>query len=85
MKGLSDMKIQILGMGCPKCKKLYEAAEKAVSELGLEDVQLEKVEKLSEITAMGVMMTPAMAIDGEVTVSGRVPSVEEIKGLIQGR
>ena len=79
------MKIQILGMGCPKCKKLYEAAEKAVSELGLEDVQLEKVEKLSEITAMGVMMTPAMAIDGEVTVSGRVPSVEEIKGLIQGR
>lgn len=79
------MKIQVLGMGCPKCKKLYKAVEKAVEELGLEDVQLEKVEKLSEISAMGVMMTPALAIDGEVPVSGRVPSVEEIKGLIQGR
>lgn len=79
------MKIQVLGMGCPKCKKLYRAVEKAVEELGLEDVQLEKVEKLSEISAMGVMMTPALAIDGEVPVAGRVPSVEEIKGLIQGR
>ncbi|MFO8184736.1 MAG: thioredoxin family protein [Candidatus Aegiribacteria sp.] len=79
------MKIQVLGMGCPKCKKLYKAVEKAIEELGLEDVQLEKVEKLSEISAMGVMMTPALAIDGEVPVSGRVPSVEEIKGLIQGR
>ena len=77
------MKLQILGMGCPKCKKLYEHVEEAVNELGLEDVQLEKVEKLSEISAMGVMMTPALAIDGEVSVAGRVPSVEEIKGLIQ--
>lgn len=77
------MKIQILGMGCPKCRKLYEAAEKAVNELGLDGVQLEKVEKLSEIAAMGVMMTPALVIDGEVTVSGRVPSVEELKALIQ--
>lgn len=79
------MKIQVLGMGCPKCKKLYQAVEKAVEELGREDVQLEKVEKLSEISAMGVMMTPALAIDGEVPVVGRVPSVDEIKGLIQGR
>jgi len=79
------MKIQILGMGCPKCKKLYEAAEKAVSELGLEDVQLEKVEKLSEITAMGVMMTPALVVDGEVVVAGRVPSAEEITVIIRNR
>ncbi len=79
------MKLQVLGMGCPKCKKLYEAVEKAIEELGLDDVQLEKVDKLSEISAMGVMMTPALAIDGEVSVAGRVPSVEEIKGLIQER
>jgi len=77
------MKIQILGMGCPKCKKLYETAEKAVKDLGLEDVQLEKVEKLSEIAAMGGMMTPALAMDGEILVAGRVPSAQEIKELIQ--
>lgn len=85
MKGLKDMKLQILGMGCPKCRKLYSAVEQAVEELGLEDVSIEKVEKLADIAAMGVMSTPALAIDGEVPVSGRVPSVEEIKGLLQGR
>jgi small redox-active disulfide protein 2 len=84
-EGGYDMKIQILGMGCPKCKKLYEAVEKAIDELGLNDVQLEKVDKLSVISEMGVMMTPALAIDGEVSVAGRVPSVEEIKSLIQDR
>ena len=76
------MLIQILGMGCPKCKKLYEAAEKAVDELGLEDARLEKVDKLSEIAAMGVMMTPAIALDGRILVTGRVPSVAEIKDMI---
>ena len=79
------MKIQILGMGCPKCKKMYEAVEKAVEELELQDIVLEKVEKLSEISAMGVMMTPALAVDGDVLVAGRVPSKEEVKGMISGR
>ncbi|MBN2585906.1 MAG: TM0996/MTH895 family glutaredoxin-like protein [Candidatus Fermentibacteraceae bacterium] len=77
------MKIQILGMGCPKCRKLYESVEKAVGELELADVQLEKVETLSAISDMGVMMTPALAIDGNVCVAGRVPSVDEIKKFIQ--
>lgn len=77
------MRIQILGMGCPKCRKLYETAEKAVEELGLEGVDIEKVEDLSEISAMGVMMTPALAVDGVVKVSGRVPSVREIREMLE--
>lgn len=82
MEGEIGMLIQVLGMGCPKCKKLYEAVEKAVNELGLEGVRLEKVENLSEIAEMGVMMTPALAMDGKVMIAGRVPSVDEIKAMI---
>jgi len=78
------MKVLVLGMGCPKCGKMYEAAEKAIAELGLEDVRLEKVEKLTEIAAMGVMMTPALAVDGRVLVAGRVPSVPDLMRLIAG-
>ena len=77
------MKLQILGMGCPKCKKLYKHAEAAVKELGLEDVQREKVEALSEIAAMGGMMTPALAVDGDIKAGGRVLSVQEIVELIK--
>lgn len=73
--------IQILGTGCPKCKKLVEGAEQAARELGM-DYQLEKVTQIKEIMAFGVMMTPALAVDGEVRISGKVPSVEEIKQLI---
>ncbi len=71
------MKIQVLGTGCAKCKKLYAEAEKAVAASGL-PAQLEKVEKIDEIMAFGVMMTPALAIDGEVKSSGRIPAVSEI-------
>lgn len=76
------MKVQVLGMGCPKCKKLFEAAEIAIRELGLQDVELEKIEKLSDISAMGVMMTPALAVDGKVLVAGRVPSVPDLRRMI---
>jgi small redox-active disulfide protein 2 len=76
------MKVQVLGMGCPKCRKLFEAAEIAIRELGLHDVELEKVEKLSDISAMGVMMTPALAVDGKLLVEGRVPSVPDLRRLI---
>ncbi|MBD3277355.1 MAG: thioredoxin family protein [Candidatus Aegiribacteria sp.] len=78
------MKIQILGMGCPKCKKLYKNAEEAISELDLEDAELEKVQDLSQIAAMGGMMTPALAVDGEIKAAGRIASVEEITGFITG-
>ena len=76
------MKIQILGTGCPKCKKLAEVVDKAAQELGL-DYELIKVTDVSEIISFGVMMTPALAIDNEVKLSGRVPSIEEIKSLLK--
>ncbi len=75
-------KIQILGMGCPKCKKLYENAEAAAKELGIE-YEMEKVDDINRITEMGVMMTPALAVNGEVKFSGRVPSIESLKEILK--
>ncbi|RMD84589.1 MAG: thioredoxin family protein [Lentisphaerae bacterium] len=75
------MKIQILGTGCPKCKKLAETAETAARELGLE-FELEKVTDLNQIMSFGVMITPALAVDGNVKVVGKVPSVDEVKRLL---
>ena len=75
-------KLQILGTGCPKCKKLTENAEAAAKELGIE-YEIEKVTDISDIMNFGVMMTPALAVDGEVKVVGKVASVEEIKELIK--
>ena len=75
------MKVQILGTGCAKCKKLLANTEQAVREAGL-DVQVEKVEDVLEIMKFQVMMTPALAVDGEVKAAGRVLSPEEIKKLL---
>lgn len=75
------VKIQILGGGCPKCHKLAENAETAARELGL-DFDVEKVTQLKDIMAFGVMVTPALAVDGEVRSVGKVPSVDEIKDMI---
>jgi len=72
------MLIQILGSGCAKCKKLAENAESAAKELGVEYV-LEKVTDLNKMADFGVMMTPALAIDGEVKSAGKVLSPDEIK------
>ena len=74
-------RIQILGTGCPKCKKLAENAEAAARELGLE-CEVEKVTDIEAIMAFNVMMTPALAVDGDVKVVGKVPSVEEIKEML---
>lgn len=74
-------KIQILGTGCPKCKKLAENAEAAAKALGLE-YELVKVTDINEIMNFGVMMTPALAVDGEVKASGKLLSPEEIKKLL---
>lgn len=74
-------KLQILGTGCPKCLKLAETAETAAKELGIE-YEMEKVKEIDKIMAFGVMITPALAVDGEVKVSGKVPSVEEIKAML---
>jgi small redox-active disulfide protein 2 len=75
------MKIQILGTGCAKCMKLTENAEKAAKEKGI-DFQIEKVTDINKIMDFGVMITPSLAIDGEVKSVGKVLSVEEIKKLL---
>ena len=74
-------KIQILGTGCAKCKKLAEHAEAAANDLGIE-YELEKVTDINEIMKFGVMLTPALAINGEVKVAGKVASPEDIKGML---
>jgi small redox-active disulfide protein 2 len=76
------MRIDILGTGCPKCKKTMANAEEAVRELGI-SAEIVKVEKISDIMNYGVMATPALAIDGEVKVAGRIPKVEEIEGWLR--
>ena len=76
------MKIQILGTGCPKCKKTAENAEKAVSMSGA-NVEIVRVEKINDIMDFGVMMTPALAIDGDVKVSGKIPSPDQIAEWIK--
>ncbi len=76
------MKIQVLGTGCAKCKLLAEQTERAVRELGL-DAEVEKVTEINEILDFGVMMTPALAIDGEVKVVGKVPAIDELKEMLE--
>lgn len=78
------MKISILGTGCPKCKKLAENAEIAAKELSV-DYNLEKVTDINQIMGFGVMMTPALAIDGKVVSSGKVLSSEDIKPFLSGK
>jgi small redox-active disulfide protein 2 len=73
--------LQIPGTGCPKCQKLTENTEAAAKELGI-PYELEKVKDITQIMAFGVMMTPALAVDGQVKVAGKVPSVEDIKKLL---
>lgn len=72
------MKIEILGMGCSKCKMLYENTKKAVEETGVQ-AEVVKVEDMDKITNYGVMMTPALVINGEVKTTGKIPSAEDIK------
>ena len=75
------MMIQVLGPGCPKCKKMEEIARQAVSELT--DVYLvEKVTDIEKITRLGVAATPALVVNGYVKVTGRVPSPEEMKKIL---
>ena len=75
------MKIQILGTGCPKCTKLFENALTAVQQSGA-TAEVVKVQDIVEITNFGVMLTPALAIDGDVKSVGKVLSPEDIKKLI---
>ncbi|MEZ6164139.1 MAG: thioredoxin family protein [Phycisphaerales bacterium] len=78
---MTTRKIEILGTGCPKCKSLEASARQAVEHLGIE-AQITKVDKMDEIMARGVMLTPALAIDGVVRSSGRVLSVADVEKLL---
>jgi len=77
------MKIEVLGTGCMKCKRLAKNVDVAVAELGI-SAEVEKVEDITAIMDKGVMLTPALIVDGELKVSGRVADVKEIKGILQG-
>jgi len=77
------MKIEILGTGCPKCKQTLVNVEKTVKDLGV-DAEIIKVEKIQDIMNYGVMMTPALAIDGEVKIVGKIPTPNQITEWIKG-
>lgn len=68
-------------MGCPKCEKLAEHTQTALTELGVA-FELEKVTDINDILSFGIMMTPGLAIDGKVLITGKVPSIDEIKTLV---
>ena len=76
------MKIQILGTGCAKCNALTMATEKAAQSLGLQ-YELEKVTDLQRIMSFGIITTPALVVDGQVKVSGKVPSLDELKSILK--
>jgi len=75
------IKVQILGTGCPKCRTLTANAEAAIAELGL-DAEIVKVDQVKDIVRMGVMTTPALAVDGAVKSSGHLLSVEQVKRIL---
>jgi len=78
------MKIQILGMGCPKCQMLARNAQNAVDALGI-DADIEKVTDMETITEMGMLMSPGLAIDGELIQSGKVLSSDKIERILRER
>jgi small redox-active disulfide protein 2 len=75
------MKIEILGSGCPKCTRLYENVQEALRAIG-KDAEIVKVTDIKKITEYGIMMTPGLAVDGEVKSVGKLLSSEEIKSII---
>ena len=75
------MKIAILGTGCPKCRQTAEVVRQAVEQAGIE-ATIQKVEDLREIMKFRVMTTPAVAVDGQVKISGKVPTVDEVRALL---
>jgi small redox-active disulfide protein 2 len=76
------MKIEILGVGCPKCQKLYEHTRAALEKTGIE-AEVVKVTNINDISNYGVMMTPALVVDGKVKAVGNIPSAEEISGWLK--
>jgi small redox-active disulfide protein 2 len=76
------MIIQVLGPGCSRCKTLFETVQKAVAETKV-DALVEKIDDMQKIMTYDILMTPGLVIDGQVKVAGRVPSLDEVRKLIQ--
>ena len=76
------MKIQVLGSGCPTCKKLFELTKQAIEELGLK-IEVEYITDIQRIVEMGVMSSPVLAIDGKPAITGFLPDIEKIKDTIK--
>ena len=76
------MQLLVIGTGCAKCKTLAQFTEQAVKELGL-TAEINKVTDLKQIMALGVMMTPALAVNGTIKIVGKIPSIPEIKAILQ--
>ncbi len=76
------MKIEIFGSGCVKCKKTEEIVRQVVNELNIE-AEISKIEDLQKIIDKGIMMTPAVVVDGEIKILGRVPSIQDVKKILQ--
>ena len=76
------MKIQVLGSGCPTCKKLFELTKKAVEELGLK-TEVEYITDMQKIIEMGVMSSPVLAVNGKPALAGSLPDIEKIKNMIK--
>lgn len=76
------MKVEILGTGCPKCKKTEKIVRKVVEEIG-QPIEVVKIQDIQEIVDRGVMLTPALFVDGQAKIVGRVPSPDEVKKLLQ--
>lgn len=75
------MNILVIGPGCSRCKTLAQLTEQAVKELGI-SAEINKVTDLKQIMALGVMMTPALAVNGTIKLAGRVPSLDEVKKVL---
>ncbi len=73
--------VKVLGPGCPKCVQLMKQTEQAIQELSLE-CSVEKITDIQKITGFGVMMTPALVVDGEIKVTGKVPSLDDLKKML---
>jgi len=76
------MKIEVLGPGCPRCQATEKNVREAVSDLGI-DAEISKVQDIKEIMKYGILSTPGVVVDGEVKVSGKIPTVEEVKTVLK--
>ena len=77
-------KIQVFGLGCTNCQRLYQLVQQAVQESGVQ-VEIEKVENLNAMVAAGIMRTPALGFDGKVVLQGKIPTLATLKNMIQKR